>query len=364
METKKIIELKMGELFSGAGGLALGAQNAKAETESEIYKIKHVWANDLNEDACKTYRRNIKIHPDNVICKDVRNLDIASLQPIDVFAYGFPCNDFSNVGKRKGFEGEYGPLYIYGVKVLSKFNPLFFVAENVSGLRSANSGKAFAKILKDLENAGKGYNLTVHEFKAEEYGVPQKRHRIIIVGFRKDLHKTFKVPAPTHKDSYIPAKAVLENIPEDAPNHEYTKQSKIVVERLKRIKPGQNIWDVNDFLPPELRLNVKGARLSQIYRRLHPDRPSYTVTGSGGGGTHIYHYREPRALTNRERARLQTFPDNFIFEGSKESVRKQIGMAVPPKLAEIIFTACLKTLAGIEYPSIEPFLGSCKPLLS
>ena len=94
-------------------------------------------------------------------------------------------------------------------------------------------------------------------------------------------------------------------------------------------------------------------KISQIYRRLHPDKPSYTVTGSGGGGTHVYHYEEPRALTNRERARLQTFPDDFIFEGTKESVRKQIGMAVPVRGAQVVFEALFKTLSGKSYPSIE-----------
>ncbi len=84
-------------------------------------------------------------------------------------------------------------------------------------------------------------------------------------------------------------------------------------------------------------MNVKGAKISQIYKRLDPNKPAYTVTGSGGGGTHIYHYAEPRALTNRERARLQTFPDTYIFEGSKESVRKQIGMAVPAKKGQKLF---------------------------
>ena len=102
-----------------------------------------------------------------------------------------------------------------------------------------------------------------------------------------------------------------------------------------------------------MQLNVKGARISQIYKRLDPTKPAYTVTGSGGGGTHIYHWSEPRALTNRERARLQTFPDTYVFEGSKESVRKQIGMAVPPKGAKIIFEAILKTFAGIPYESME-----------
>ena len=106
-----------------------------------------------------------------------------------------------------------------------------------------------------------------------------------------------------------------------------------------------------------MRLNVKGAKLSQIYKRLNPDKPAYTLTGSGGGGTHGYHWKENRALTNRERARLQTFPDSFIFEGSKESVRRQIGMAVPPKLAKIVFTAILKTFAGIKYPTVPANRG-------
>ena len=140
----------------------------------------------------------------------------------------------------------------------------------------------------------------------------------------------------------------------NAPNNEQTKQSAVVVERLKYIKPGQNAFNAD--LPDELKLNVRGAKISQIYKRLDPNKPAYTVTGSGGGGTHIYHWSEPRALTNRERARLQTFPDDYVFEGSKESVRKQIGMAVPCKGAKIIFEAILKTFAGIEYESIEPSL--------
>ena len=98
---------------------------------------------------------------------------------------------------------------------------------------------------------------------------------------------------------------------------------------------------------------MAGAKISQVYKRLDPDRPAYTVTGSGGGGTHIYHWEEPRALTNRERARLQTFPDDYRFLGSKEGVRKQIGMAVPCQGAKIIFEAILNCFAGINYPSVE-----------
>ena len=119
---------------------------------------------------------------------------------------------------------------------------------------------------------------------------------------------------------------------------------------MKHIKPGQNAFTAD--LPEELKLNVRGAKISQIYKRLDPTKPAYTVTGSGGGGTHIYHYKEHRALTNRERARLQTFPDDYVFEGSKESVRKQIGMAVPAKGAQVIFEAILNTFAGIGYDSM------------
>jgi len=96
--------------------------------------------------------------------------------------------------------------------------------------------------------------------------------------------------------------------------------------------------------------------MSQIYKRLDPQKPAYTITGSGGGGTHVYHWSEHRALTNRERARLQSFPDDFIFEGSKESARKQIGMAVPPIGAQAVISAVLKTFAGIPYEFVEPKL--------
>jgi DNA (cytosine-5)-methyltransferase 1 len=134
-------------------------------------------------------------------------------------------------------------------------------------------------------------------------------------------------------------------------NNEKTIQSELVVKRLSYIKPGQNAWTAK--IPKAYQLNVKGAKLSQIYKRLDPDKPSYTITGSGGGGTHVYHWLENRALTNRERARLQTFPDNFEFIGSKESVRRQIGMAVPPEGARVIFEAIFKSLHGVDYDYIK-----------
>lgn len=345
---------KLGELFSGPGGLGLGAVSSKLKTQETTYEIKHEWASDYDINSCKTYIRNIcPSQPDSVICEDVRTLKIEALSPIDIFAYGFPCNDFSIVGEQKGFNGEFGPLYTYGLKVINYFQPKCFIAENVGGIASADKGKAFSKILSDFENAGNGYRLTTHLYKAEEYGVPQNRHRIIIVGIDKKINSIFAVPKPTTLLNPQTAREAIERppIPKDAPNNELTHQSKTVVERLKHIQPGQNAW--NASLPDYLKLNVKTAKLSQIYKRLDPDKPSYTITGSGGGGTHGYHWKKPRALTNRERARIQTFPDNFIFEGPKESVRKQIGMAVPSQLAKIICTAVLKTLAGIKYPHVQ-----------
>lgn len=279
---------------------------------------------------------------------------MGKLAPIDALAFGFPCNDYSVVGEQKGMDGVYGPLYSYGVKALKKFQPQWFLAENVGGLRNANDGKAFTKILAELRNAG--YTITPHLYKFEEYGIPQARHRLIIVGIRNDIAKnvTYRVPSTEpYKDIDNTCRTAIEvpPIPADAFNNEATKQSQTVIDRLNHILPGQNAFTAD--LPEELQLNIKGARISQIYKRLDPDKPSYTVTGSGGGGTHIYHWAEPRALTNRERARLQTFPDTYEFLGNKESVRKQIGMAVPCRGAQIIFEAILRSFAGIDYPSID-----------
>lgn len=345
-----IKKFRLGELFCGPGGLALGAIQARISDPD--YRIVHEWANDYDLDTCNTYRRNIC--PDDiesVVHGDVRELDIDSLGEIDAFAFGFPCNDFSVVGEQKGFAGTYGPLYTYGVKALKRYKPLWFLAENVGGLKSANEGKAFECIKKDLIDAG--YRIYPNLYKFEEYGVPQARHRMIIVGIRDDLPYDYKVPSTEkYRNVDVTCKTAIEvpPIPKDATNNELTKQSETVVERLKHIKPGQNAFTAD--LPEELKLNVRGAKISQIYKRLDPTKPAYTVTGSGGGGTHIYHYKEHRALTNRERARLQTFPDDYVFEGSKESVRKQIGMAVPAKGAQVIFEAILNTFAGIGYDSM------------
>lgn len=339
---------RLGELFCGPGGLAYGA--IQSHSDNDAFDIEHSWSSDYDEDSCATYIKNIcPDNPSSVICTDVRNLDISKLPPIDAFAYGFPCNSFSNVGEHKGLSNEkFGQLYWFGVEVLRRFHPQWFIAENVSGIKSAGNND-FQIILKDLRESG--YKLTVHLYKAEEYGIPQTRHRVIIVGIREDLDLTFQVPDPasfSHLD--ISAKKALSNIPSNAPNHDIRKLSDIVIERLSYIKPGQNVWQAEETLPEHLKIKTK-TKISQIYRKLDPRKPSYTITASGGGGTFGYHWSN-RELTNRERARIQTFPDNYVFVGNYSSVRKQIGMAVPCLLSKTVVTAILNTFAGIPYQSI------------
>lgn len=352
-----MIKFKLGELFCGPGGIACGALNSQSDNGE--YGIEHAWANDYDGDTCLTYIKNIcPDNPDSVYHGDVRNLDIPALGEIDAFAYGFPCNSFSNVGEHKGLENEkFGQLYWYGIEVLKYYKPKWFLAENVSGIRSAGSGD-FQIILDDMKAAG--YRLNVNLYKAEQYGIPQTRHRVIIVGIREDLPIEFKVPDPSIYENYdITSGTALSNIPKDTTNNEIRKLSDKVTRRLSFIKPGENVWQAEDRLgadfPDELRIKTK-TKISQIYRKLDPDKPAYTVTASGGGGTFMYHWTD-RELTNRERARIQTFPDTYEFVGKYSSVRKQIGMAVPCKLSEIVITAILNSFAGIEYPWVEPNLS-------
>lgn len=344
---------KLGELFCGPGGIACGAM--KAKSNDGRLSIEHAWANDYDSDTCKTYIKNIcPDAPQTVYCGDVRELDINTLGDIDAFCYGFPCNSFSSVGEHKGLANEkFGQLYWYGIEVLKKYNPQWFLAENVSGIRSAGSGD-FKVILDDMRAAG--YRLNVNLYKAEQYGIPQTRHRVIIVGIRNDLPYEYRVPDPVqYIDCDISSRKALANIPKTVPNNEIRQLTKDVVRRLSLIKPGENLWQAEERLgqefPEELKIHTK-TKISQIYRKLDPDKPAYTVTAAGGGGTFMYHWTD-RELTNRERARIQTFPDDYEFIGKYSSVRKQIGMAVPCRLSEIVITAILNTFAGIEYPWVK-----------
>lgn len=387
---------KLGELFCGPGGMALGAKLAETIVKNgQEFSISHVWGVDKDPAAIDTYNSNrlgkgVKCDAVDFAKGSSKNghKTIKDFEKIDALAFGFPCNDFSLVGEQKGMEGKYGNLYKAGIFAIEYSNPKWFIAENVSGIHSSNAGKAFKKILRELSLAGKiGYDLSVHLYKFEDYGVPQYRHRYLIVGIRKDLKKTFEVPAPTHSENHITVKkALAPNIEDSTTNTKRTLQSENVIDRLFFTPPWKNAWFLDELvtmtnakrrkalkeLPwyesevkhlsdkeilmriKKCKLNCVSAKMSHIYKRLHPEKSSYTITGSGGGGTHVYHWKECRALTNRERARLQSFPDDFVFKGTKEQVRKQIGMAVPPIGSKKIFEAILKVFAGIEYKSVPP----------
>jgi DNA (cytosine-5)-methyltransferase 1 len=143
----------MGELFCGPGGLAYGAVTARCKNTD--FEIVHEWATDYDKDTCDTYIYNIcKDTPESVIHEDIRKLDLQKLKPIDALAFGFPCNDYSVVGEQKGIDGQFGPLYTYGIKVLKLCQPQWFLAENVGGLKNADGGKTFNKIIKEMCTSG------------------------------------------------------------------------------------------------------------------------------------------------------------------------------------------------------------------
>ncbi len=274
------VKFRLGEIFCGAGGIGLGAKQAAVKRAA----IVHAWATDIDRDSCDTYMNNL--HPQDIICEDIKKLKLARTlgkDSIDALTFGFPCNDFSVVGKQAGIEGAYGSLYTHCVEAVEHFQPKWFVAENVGGLRNSDGGIALTKIIRELASAGRGYSVYPHLYSFDEYGVPQRRKRVILAGIRQDQGVTFRVPSPDgFRDNDISVKTALANISSDAPNHEYTRHPASVVERLRHIRPGENAFNAD--LPSELRLNVNGAKISIIYRRLDPDLPSYTVTGSGGGG--------------------------------------------------------------------------------
>lgn len=392
----------LGELFCGPGGMAIASTlvDPIIAPDGCHISLTHSWGVDYSHAAIETFRANLgeNLGIEIDARQFVKNC-LGEKYRINALAFGFPCNSFSSVGEREGVDSkEYGKLYKTGIKVIKAYNPIWFIAENVSGISAYDSGDQFKKILRELSNAGMKYNVVANLYKFEEYGVPQARHRYVIVGIRRDVAKKenicFKIPAPTHGPGLKPFVTVEEALSKvnnlSSWGGSYTRQDDKIVWRLKFTPPGENAWKldqlVNDSIYPDdallaylrelpwyqediapigniatirakieaCRLHCSKARMSHIYKRLEASKPSYTITGSGGGGTHVYHWREHRALTNEERAALQTFPPSFIFKGSQEQIRKQIGMAVPTRGAKIIFEAILKSFAHIPYDSVNP----------
>jgi DNA (cytosine-5)-methyltransferase 1 len=311
---------KIVSLFSGCGGLDLGFHNQGYET---------IWANDFAHWACETFKKNLG---DVIIEQDVEKIDPytdKSIPDCDLILGGFPCQDFSMIWKKPGLNGERGNLYKSFLRFVDAKKPKAFVAENVKGLLTANEKRAIQQIIEDFDKIEPGYVVIPKLYRFAEFGVPQFRERVLIVGIRVDTEFHFEHPSPTHGPSavqpFISAGEALEGVNKILHNNELLKISEKTKEMLDLIPEGGNFADI----PKDHPLYVKGM-ISHVYRRLKLDEPAKTIIAAGGGGTWGYHYPQPRALTNRERARLQSFPDDFIFEGSTTEVRKQIGNAVPP----------------------------------
>jgi len=299
-------------LFAGSGGMDVGFSK-------EGFDV--VWANDIDHWACETYKLNFGNH---IVEADIADVDIKTIPKVDIILGGFPCQDFSMIWKRGGINTERGNLYRYFVKIIEAKQPKMFVAENVKGLLTANGGKAVKQIVDDFTKTG--YNVQLNKVNFADYGTPQLRERVLIIGTRKDLGKEFVMPSKTHTpDTYITAGQALKGVESVPYNNEHQNIMPKTRELLKLIPPGGNFTDV----PKDSPYYVRGM-ISHVYRRLHPDKPSKTIIAGGGGGTWGYHYKELRPLTNRERARLFGYPDDFMFVGSITEVRRQIGNSVAP----------------------------------
>lgn len=329
-------------IFSGCGGLDLGFHQEGYNT---------IWANDFAEWAVESFRENFG---DVIHLRDITKIDPytdKSIPECDVVLGGFPCQDFSIIWKQPGLNGTRGGLFRHFAEFVDAKKPKAFVAENVKGLLTANDGRAIDTIIKDFESIAPGYLVKPHLYNFAEYGVPQFRERVLFVGVRLDTGFNFVHPKPTHGPNadrpYFTAGEALEGVERVPFNNELINIKEKTRKMLELIPEGGNFTDI----PKDNPLYVKGM-ISHVYRRIKLDEPAKTIIAAGGGGTWGYHYPEPRPLTNRERARLQSFPDDFVFKGSVTEVRRQIGNAVPPEGVRAVARRLMPLFTG-DYTPVD-----------
>lgn len=315
------------ELFAGAGGLALGVEKAGFRTLGLI---------EFDKNASDTLKKN---RPEwNVINDDIANISCMDLEDyfsikkgdLDLLSGGAPCQAFSYAGKRLGLEDARGTLFYHYAIFLDKLQPKMFLFENVKGLQTHDQGKTYKTMLNIFTNTG--YTIQKKVLNAWEYGVPQKRERLITIGIRNDLinEVSFKFPE-VHK--YKPVlKDILQDVP-DSPGVQYGENKRKIFELV----PAGGYW--RDIDPDIAKGYMKscwemGGGRTGILRRLSLDEPSLAVlTSPSQKQTERCHPLEARPFTIRENARCQTFPDNWEFSGNISSQYKQIGNAVPVNLA-------------------------------
>lgn len=299
--TKKTYSLV--SLFAGAGGLDIGFERSGFKT---------IWANDIDKDACETHRLWSNAE---VVCGDISKINLNNIPDSEIITGGFPCQGFSLAGPRK-IDDKRNILYRYFVNLVESKKPLCFVAENVKGILTLGDGAILEAIIEDFST--KGYNVFPNLINAADYGVPQDRWRVILVGFRKDLIiNEYKFPEPV--DSKVSIKMALKNL--TVPDINDICSAPFSPRFMSRNRKRK--WDDVSYTIPAMSKQVP----------LHPSSPDMIKKGEDewcfGSGT-------TRRLSWQEAAAIQTFPKNMVFAGNLTSKYKQIGNAVPVKLAEVI----------------------------
>ena len=323
------------ELFAGAGGLALGLEKAGF---NEVALV------EIDKNACDTLRTN---RPNwNVIEEDVVKVaekGIHNYLPeginVDLLSGGYPCQSFSYAGKRLGLEDVRGTMFYYYAKILRDLKPKVFLAENVRGLVTHDNGRTLQSMIDVFNEIG--YNVTWNVLKAIDYGVAQKRERIVIIGIRNDINLDFKDPRPF---GYIPTlRYALKNVPQ-SPGAIYPEKKRKV---LDLVPPGGCWVDLPEEIAKEYMGNsyFSGGGKRGMARRISWDEPCLTLTCSPAQKqTERCHPDETRPFTTREYARIHSFPDDWVFKGAMTNIYKQIGNAVPVEMAKAIGLAIVDLL--------------------
>lgn len=327
------MKIKGIELFAGAGGLALGLEEAGIHGQTFV---------EFDKSACKTLRKN---RPDwNVIEGDIATVDFKKYHgKIDVVSGGAPCQAFSYAGKRLGFGDTRGTLFAEFARCLKEVEPKMFLFENVKGLLTHDKGRTFKTIIHEFESLG--YEAKYKVLNAAYYGVGQKRQRLIVIGIREDLKDKIIFNYPEPSESMTVLRDVLQNVPE-SPYQPYSENKRRVMELV----PAGGCWV---DLPEEVAKEYMGKSYHSgggrrgMARRISWDEPCLTLTTSPSQKqTERCHPDETRPFTVKEYARIQSFPDEWKFEGSLSEQYKQIGNAVPVELARRLGVEIVKALEG------------------
>ena len=313
--------MRVVSLFSGAGGLDLGFIKAGHQV---------IWANDNFLDAVKTYRRNIGEH---IICDDISNIPSSEIPSHDILIGGFPCQGFSVANTKRDENDGRNKLYLEFLRVLKDKQPKYFLAENVKGILSLSSGKVFELIIQDFTSAG--YRVKFKVLNAADFGVPQRRERVIILGCRNDIDIELVHPKPTHFEK----------------TNLFNDQKKWVSigEALSEIPEPEEKHDLSNHSYSKFKLKFNGYLGN---RAIDPSKPAPTVTARGdekGGVVVLHHPNNHRRMSVRELAITQSFPNSFIFDGTNSSAYRQIGNAVPPLLAFAVASIFPKEIENHAY---------------